>query len=176
MNSFDLNTLLLALYFVTPGIVVVKAQDLTVASPERNWGAKTFALISYSAINLLLYQLLHPAINALYSLFHFSPILSVPALIASKSIDFGSVFWLSFALPGILGLATGIAPHFAWFRRCFPTIQHPQPSAWDFLFARQKRAYTLIFHLKSGEKIAGFYEEGGYASARDSGHLLERQN
>lgn len=167
MIGFGLTTLLLAIYFITPGVVALKARDLAVASPERNWGEKTLELISFGALNLFLYQLIVlPAINALYSLFHQPPALSVPALITSQSISFGSTIWLSFVLPGILGWLSGTIPQSYRFQRLSRgIIPHPQPTAWDFLFANRYKYYALIFHLKSGYKVAGLYQEGAFVSA-----------
>lgn len=43
-------------------------------------------------------------------------------------------------------------------------VQLPYPTAWDFLFDQRPEAFVLL-HLKSGEKIGGYYGAGSYASA-----------
>lgn len=50
-----------------------------------------------------------------------------------------------------------------WLRRFAKLVVHPVPLSWDYIFSRGK-SYWVIFHLKNGQRIGGYYSSGSFAS------------
>ncbi len=71
-NILTIDALVFILYFITPGVITIKTQDLIIPADQRNWGELVLELISFSALNLCIYYLLFaPLVN------YFIPVIMV---------------------------------------------------------------------------------------------------
>ena len=68
-------------------------------------------------------------------------------------------------VPAVLAVITFLIRRSRWATRW---LQHPMPTAWDFLFA-QRRMLWVLFHLKDGRRIGGYFGRSSFASS----HPLE---
>jgi hypothetical protein len=160
MNVFNMDALLFVFYFITPGVVALWMHDQTVPSEKRNWGELLFGLLSYGGLNLLLYTLLTPVIQYLL------PVIPLVTSISHSTIDGGTLLWIDLILPAMIGFTSGVLPRARWFQKLFRgVVRHPDPTPWDHVFSDRYKCYGLLFHLKTGEKIAGIYGGNSYVSA-----------
>lgn len=44
-------------------------------------------------------------------------------------------------------------------------VVHPSPTGWDWFFGQAPRRNWILFHMKSGEVVGGFYGERSSASS-----------
>jgi hypothetical protein len=43
-------------------------------------------------------------------------------------------------------------------------VIHPSPTPWDFVFG-QRRSFWILFHLKSGQRLGGYYSTNSFTSS-----------
>jgi hypothetical protein len=157
---FNSDGLFFIIYLITPSVVALWVHDQFVPSEQRDWLGMLFWLISYGALNFLVYYLLSPLINAVL------PPITAPNPLGEGLIDYRSILFAAFILPAIVGFITGILPQAPWFQKLFRgKLLHPTPTAWDFIFGDRTKSYLILFHLKSGAKIGGLYSTQSYVSS-----------
>src|SRR4051794_5356680 len=139
----------LFLFFVVPGFISLSVYDLLVPSARRNLSESAIQLVSFSmfnvacwywAISLMAETHLREDHAAEYYLLMFGIIVISPSLLAI----------------GTYRLRTSDT------LRKF--VIHPSPTPWDFLFG-QRRAFWMLFHLKSGERLGGYYATNSFTSS-----------
>lgn len=144
-----LDTLNLFLFFVVPGFVSLKFYDLTVPSARRNFAESTLEVISFSMINLALWYWL-------------IDLMSFRGLRAnSPAAYYAAMFVILFVSPASLALITQRLLRSDFLRG---RIVHPTPLAWDYLFS-QGKSYWILCHMKSGQKVGGYYSQRSFASS-----------
>ncbi len=162
----------LFLFFVVPGFVSLSVYDLFVPSARRNLSESAIQVISFSMFNIALW---YWAISSMaetdlrqthpveYNIFAFGIIVVSPTLLAVATYRLRvSEALRKFAI-------------------------HPSPTPWDFLFG-QRRVFWILFHLKSGQRLGGYYSTNSFTSSfpndeeiyveclwkvDESGHFLE---
>lgn len=142
------QTLELFLIFVVPGFVAMKAHDLLVPAPARNWGDSLIEAVSYSMLNLGL-------------LFWLVALLQREGLQQQRPAAY---------LAGLFVVVVVAPVGWAVLARFFRTspllrkfVLHPSPTAWDFFFS-QRRPVWVLAHLKTGEMLGGLLAEHSCAS------------
>lgn len=139
----------LFLFFVVPGFVSLKVYDLMVPSARRDFSASIIEVISFSMINFAAWYWLIDLSNR-----------------NDLRIDAPVFYYLTMSLV-LLVSPTLLAIVGYWFlgsNFLRGRVVHPTPMSWDFLF-KQGRSYWLLFHLKSGQKLGGFYSSNSFASS-----------
>ncbi len=68
-----------------------------------------------------------------------------------------------FIVPAILGWLGSYLMQAPWLRQFAKLVIHPVPMSWDYVFSKGK-SYWIIFHLKNGKKIGGYYSTDSFAS------------
>ncbi len=135
------ETLVLFLVFVVPGFVAIKAHDLMIPAPRRNFGESIIEVISYSMINLAL-------------LFWGVVLLHRNGFPGKHPIwYFAGMFGILFLSPVLLAVASRYARQSELLRRF---LLHPAPTAWDHFFGRREHLWVLC-HLKDGRMVGGVY-------------------
>jgi len=149
MFDWSPTQFLLFAVLIAPGFVARSVYRLLVPSLRQDATSLTVELATYGMINLALVAWMIPFV------LHQGLIQERPAVFA-----LGMTAMLV-VIPASLGVVIFVVRRSRWATRWF---QHPMPTAWDFLFA-QRRALWVLFHLKSGERIGGFFGRESYASS-----------
>jgi hypothetical protein len=142
-------------FFVVPGFVAVRTYELIVPSERRSFGESFIDLIAYSFLIL-----------AFWTLPFFTVVNNRDAILASVGplgyfLLFGVIMVLIVGVsPVLLAIAYYKIRTLDFFRG---RIVHPSPTGWDWYFSREPRRVWILFHLKSGEVVGGFF--GGKSSA-----------
>lgn len=145
------ETLALFLFFIVPGFVAVRVYDLIVPSERRNFGESFVDLIAYSLLILTVWFL------PFYAL--------VSNRDSLKTGQYYGLFALGVVLvvvisPVVLAVAVYKLRTADFFRG---RVVHPSPTGWDWFFGKKPRTAYILFHLKSGEVVGGFF--GGKSAA-----------
>jgi hypothetical protein len=149
MNEWNPTQLLFFVVLIAPGFVATSVYRLLVPSPRRDPTSFTVELASYGMVNLALVSWMIPAV------LDARLMKEQPGMFAAGMLTMLAV------VPAFLALLTFAARRARWATRWF---QHPMPTAWDFLFS-QRRALWVLFHLKDGQRIGGFFGRESYASS-----------
>ncbi|MBM4045281.1 MAG: hypothetical protein FJ279_09220 [Planctomycetes bacterium] len=149
MTTLTVENLQLFLIFVVPGFIALKVYALRIPGERLDVSSAMLDAITYSMANLGLMSWLvillrresfaanHPV---LFLLGTFVILVITPALLA-------------------LGVCSFRTSEFAkrW-------LVHPAPSGWDFFFS-QRRPCFILFHLRNGKLLGGFYGMRSFASS-----------
>jgi hypothetical protein len=143
------GTLDLFLFFVVPGFVSISVYDLLVPSGRWNLSESAIQIISFSMLNVAIW---YWAISSMAEadLRHIHPV-------AYNILMFGIIV----VSPALLAIAT-YRLRIAEALRKFAV--HPSPTPWDFLFG-QRRVFWILFHLKSGQRLGGYYSTRSFTSS-----------
>jgi hypothetical protein len=135
--------------FIVPGFVALKVYDLLVPAERRDFGGSMVEAITYSMVNL--------------AIMSWAVILLRQGGFAQKHPFLYIVSTVGILLVAPAGLAIGVyalrVSKLAnrWF-------QHPMPSGWDYFFRKQRTCW-ILFHLKNGKKLGGFFSDESFASS-----------
>lgn len=144
------------LYFsllVAPGFVATSVYRLLVPSPRRDPAGFALELASYGMVNLALVSWMVPFVLD-------------RELVRERPWVFAlGMCAMLLVVPTVLAVITFLIRRSRWATRW---LQHPMPTAWDFLFA-QRRMLWVLFHLKDGRRIGGYFGRNSFASS----HPLE---
>jgi hypothetical protein len=149
MEKLTPETLQLFLLFVVPGFVALKTYKLFVPGERLEAGAALMDAVVYSMVNYAImwwpiYILTRPGFadhhHRWFVTGTFAVLLIAPAGLAWALYRFRASEWAS------------------------ARFQHPIPMAWDYFFAL-KRPCFMLFHLKSGERIGGFFGKKSFVSS-----------
>lgn len=149
MNIWDESKILLFIAFVVPGFIAIKAYELLVPSRYIDSSRQIVDAVSYSCIN---YAIL------------LWPIYFVESRIAfDKAPSLYILFWsfVLFVAPIVWVVAWRFLRQWSLFQSFIP---HPVQKPWDFVFGK-RRCYWVVVTLKDGEKIAGKFGTGSFASS-----------
>lgn len=148
MPDIALDNLQLILTLIVPGFVAVRVYDLLIPAERRDFSKMIIDVFAYSVFifPLIAWPLYSLQVNGFpidrplaYIYVYVGLILVVPTALSSIVVFLRKKGW-------------------------FPSLPHPSPTAWDFIFSQEK-AFWLIFHLKDGRRIGGFFAEKSFASA-----------
>lgn len=143
-DLLSLDKLTLFLIFVVPGFIAMKTYDLLVPAERRDFGSAIIDVITYSIINLAIFGWIIP-------------------LLFGWSLNWGSgyLYFVLFGAPVILSVVARLL-------RAIPLLKgwliHPTPTGWDHFFGKGTPCW-IVFHLKSGNIIGGFYSGESLASS-----------
>lgn len=151
VGLLNLQVLGIFLFYVVPGVVATKVYNSLIPTERRNFADILVELITFSMFYLALFFWLIALVNRAdvrsnATLYNFLVLLSV------------------FILPAVLGWIGSALGQATWVRRLVGTVTHPIPTAWDYVFSRGE-TYWIRFHLKTGEKVGGYYGLKSFASA-----------
>lgn len=143
------DTLVLFLFFVVPGFVAMKVYDLLVPSERRNFADSLIEVVSFSMLNLavvfwLIAEVNKPEFRSAHPVWYY---------LATFGVLFVAPACLAVGARSLLasGLLRG-------------RVLHPTPTGWDFFFGKGRPCW-MLFHLKSGMKLGGFYAGASFASS-----------
>lgn len=149
MNIWDINSLLIFILFVVPGVITLKIYELASPARQVDTSKQIVDAITYSCINYAVmlapimwvergnWSNLHPAA---YSAFNVFVILGFPVLLA---------------------IAWTLTRRTTFAQRYLP---HPTQKPWDYVFGK-KGSYWVVVSLKTGKKIAGLYSDDSFTSS-----------
>lgn len=151
------EAVILLLYLVVPGYIATKVYDLLAPGERRSLGDAIVEILAWSFILLMfwfwpfavLYQYKDSlSVGPRYLIVFVLTILSVfvtPILAAYL------VYWVRHR--GFIGHAPK------------GSSSHPSPTSWDWFFSEQANNYYVRFHLKTGEKLGGYFGENSFATS-----------
>ena len=70
----------------------------------------------------------------------------------------------AFIVPAFLGWLASYLLQSPRLRRFAKLVVHPVPTSWDYIFSRGE-PYWIILHLKTGERVGGYYGGKSFASS-----------
>lgn len=141
----------LALFFVTPGLIMLFVRNLFVSNRRPPLSE---ALLAYVALSVVYQALVFPIFEAW----------------TDVSSESDSLMWLAllFAGPTIIGLLLGLNARAGWLRWCLNRVgvnlAHPIDSAWDWRFTDCPTCWVMVV-LKDGTKWAGHLGENSFMSS-----------
>lgn len=141
----------LFLFYVVPGVIATWVYTTFIPSEQRKYGDYLVEVIVFSMFYLALFFWLIALIDS--------------ANVRSNAVLYNLLVVLTvFIIPAVIGWGGSALSRARWVRRLVGKISHPVPTAWDYVFASGK-AYWIRFHLKTGEKLGGYYSTESFASA-----------
>ena len=107
----NVNGLVIVFYLILPGFISIKAYEVLVPSPRRNWGDSIIEALIFGSINFVV---VIPLLNAANSC----------------SIWLGYLLWVIslFALPIVWAVLFYKIPQWKFFKEF---LRNPCPTAWD---------------------------------------------
>ncbi len=150
MSSLTPNTWLLILFALVPGFVANRVFALWCPTQKQDWEKALLEPITWSAINLLFWWWL------------VLPILQTPF----EQLSGWHLLWVNAIVCAVS--PTILASVWYWFRTREWTHQklgldHPTPRGWEF-FLRKTPHFFVLFHLKNGKMVGGYFGPKSYAS------------
>lgn len=155
-NILKPETLALFLFFVVPGFLAIRVYDLIVPSERRNFGQSVIDVVTYSLLNLAVWFL------PLVLLLNNPAVLPKVNTFLYYVVILAGVIIVVFLSP--VALAVGYHRFLTW-KRLRGILVHPVPTGWDWFFGQEPRTCWILFHLKSGAKVGGFYGGDSFASS-----------
>lgn len=147
----NLQVLPIFLFLVAPGVVASTVYSYLVPSERRKLADYLVEVVTFSMVYLALFFWL---LALLYNAYLQSNILLLVVL----------TLLTAFILPAFLGWLVSYLLQTRSLRRFVKSSIHPMPTAWDYIFSRG-RPYWIIFHLKTGERVGGYYGRDSFASS-----------
>lgn len=147
----NLQVLPIFFFYVAPGVVATTVYSYLIPSEKRKLTDYLVELVTFSVFYL--------------ALFFWLVALLYRVDIQSNAFFFNLLVLLTiFVVPAFLGWLASYLLQASWMRRLVKTVVHPVPTSWDYIFSRGE-PYWIIFHLKTGEKIGGYYGSKSFASS-----------
>jgi len=147
----NLQVLPIFLFLVAPGVVATTVYSYIIPSERRKLADYLVEVVTFSMLYLALFFWL---VALLYNAYLQSNIFLLILL----------TLLTAFILPAFLGWFASYLLQTHWLRRFAKFSVHPMPTAWDYIFSRGK-PYWIIFHLKTGERVGGYYGGKSFASS-----------
>ena len=155
------NVFLTIVYFVIPSAIALWIYDHIIPGEKRDWGS---SIVVYACYGVLLYAISWALLQL------FRPVWP-PSMIAlpqfQASIDYRFLVLGCLVVPVCAGLIAALVPKLgarSLKKLSHGLILHPEPTDWDFVFAQRKEPFFLLFHLKDGTMIGGYYEADSYVT------------
>ena len=150
MFSIAPDKWLIILFTIVPGFIAYRVYALWCPAAKQDWEKMLVEFVAYSLINLLFWL----------------PWVIPLAMTPSDKINYWEV-WAAALLVCLISpslLATlWYKARSKWLHRWFG-LDHPIPRAWDH-FIQKHRQYFVLFTLKGGRKMGGYYGPNSYTSA-----------
>lgn len=151
------ETLVYFLFFVVPGFVAVRTYELIVPSERRSFGESFVDLIAYSFLVLAVWTL------PFFAVVNNRQAIEAAIGVAGYLLLFGVIVVLIVAVsPVLLAIAFYKIRTLKFFQ---DKIVHPSPTGWDWYFGQKPRRAFILFHMKSGEVVGGFFGGKSIASS-----------
>jgi hypothetical protein len=151
------EAIILLLYLIVPGYVAVKVYDLLAPGERRSFADTIIDILAWSFILMLFW--FWPFIT----LYEYSDRLS---MWLHYLIAFVLTILAVFATPVLAAYLMYTVRHRGFVRGVAEGSSfHPSPTSWDWFFSEKANNYYVRFHLKTGEKIGGYYGENSFATS-----------
>ncbi len=149
-----LNQIVVFLAFIIPGFVLARVKRMAYPTMEV---ATADTMLDSLALSCVIHALAAPVWYLTYIRGWY---LTHPAVFALLALG------ILLLLPGLLGLVyiKGSSTKVGRAAREFLGLPHPDPTAWDYLF-RKQRAYWIWLTFKSGKMMAGLFGPNSFASS-----------
>jgi hypothetical protein len=148
MFNLTPNTWLLLLFTVVPGFIANRIYALKCPSPKTDWEKAVLEPIACSVVNLVLwFPLVIPILRTPFEQIDEYRLMLAGFLVCLVSPALLALFWY-------------------WFRvRVLASygLDHPTPRGWDY-FLSGKRQFWVLFHLKNGKMVGGYFGAKSFAS------------
>ena len=149
MSIWELDRLILFLFFFIPGFISLKVYDLLVPREYRDFSRSLFEAVGYSALNYaVLLSLIIPTLSGDFPIKH---ILWDIILLVVTMVIFPILWPILFFLISTSRLGAKF-------------IIHPMRKPWDYVFS-MRQVYWVIVHLRDGRKIGGRFDRKSFASS-----------
>ena len=137
---------------VLPGFIAQTVYDLFIPHGERDASSNFFLGLAYGTVNFgLTWPLTFWAVSALSQNGVLIEVLAYAALLFSLVV-----------FPALIGLATYRLRNSSLLSKW--GFLGPHPTSWDGFFAKRETCW-IIFALKNGDRIGGYYGLGSRASS-----------
>lgn len=146
----NIQILPIFLFYVVPGVVATKVYSYLIPSERRKLADYFVELITFSMFYLALF-------------FWLIGLLYMPSVQSNIYLFYLLVLVTVFIIPAFLGWLGSYLIQASWLRHFTRLVVHPIPMAWDYIF-RKGKSYWVVFYLKNGEKIGGYYSSVSFAS------------
>lgn len=149
MPDLSIEKLVLFLFGVTPGFIAMQVYALKCPPAKREWHNSLIEIVTYSLINL-----------AIWHRWVFPLVMTPYEQIDAKELT-AAIICVCFISPSLLSLGWYELRTHVLHRKL--KMDHPTPRAWDY-FVRKQKEYWVLFHLKSGKLLGGYFGGNSYAS------------
>lgn len=151
------EAVILLLYVVVPGYVVVKVYDLLAPGERRSVGEAIIDILAWSFMLMLLWFWPFAA------MYEYSDLLSTWF---RYLILFVLTILAVFVTPLLAAYLLYRVRHRGFLRGGAKGSSTPaSPTSWDWFFSENASNYYVRFHLKTGEKLGGYYGENSFATS-----------
>lgn len=152
--EISIEQISLFLVFVLPGLISLKVFSLIVPTKTRGVSEFLFDGLFYTSLNLIF------LIPIYFYLLRFE-----------ESLDYW-VFVIFYFSMLLLSIGFPFFVYWLYSKESFTKrFLLPFPTSWDYFFIKRESCF-IIFHLKDGEKIGGYYGEKSYScSYPDEGSI-----
>jgi hypothetical protein len=151
------EAVILLLYLVVPGYIATKIYDILAPGERQGFGEAIIDILAWSFILMLFWFWPFAA------LYQYSELLST-----------GSRYLIAFVLTILAVFVTPPLAAYLLFRvrnrgylrgLAKGVSSHPSPTSWDWFFSENANNYYVRFHLKTGERLGGYYGENSFATS-----------
>ena len=151
------EAVILLLYLVVPGYIATKVYDLLAPGERRTLAEAIIEILAWSFILLMLW---------------FWPFAVVYQY--SDSLSVGLRYLIVFVLTILSVFVTPVLAAYLIYRvrhhgfvkgTAKGSSSHPSPTSWDWFFSENANNYYVRFHLKTGERLGGYFGENSFATS-----------
>ncbi len=148
MPDLTLERLQLFLLVVLPGVIAIKVYDLFYPPEKRDFGSSLLEAVAYGLINLAFW---------VWPLLHINQ----KGFMEQHPVWYALLSFCFLVLsPGGLALLAVKARNTRWVGS---RLGYPTKTAWDDFFKRRRECW-ILFHLKDGKMLGGYFGPKSYAS------------
>lgn len=149
MPDLTLERLQLFLLVVMPGIIAIKVYDLFYPPEKRDFGSSLLEAAAYGLLNMGIW--VWPVVH-----------INKKEFIEQYPVWY-AILSFCFLVLSPVGLAL-VAVKIRNTQRLGRLLGYPTKSAWDVFFRRRQECW-ILFHLKNGKLLGGYFGEKSYATA-----------
>lgn len=149
MPDLTFDKLIFFVFAVAPGFIALQVYGLKCPSPNKDWSNSLVEVITYSLVNLSLWiwwvlSLIRRPFDELNKLELTAAFLLI-CVVSPASLSLGWFYLRTRILHRWLG------------------VDHPTPRGWEH-FVRNHHEYWVLFHLKTGKMLGGYFGGRSYAA------------
>jgi len=150
MAGITPDKLIWVIIFLVPGFVASRIYALRCPSQKLDWDKAVLEFLAYSLFNLI------------GSFWLVMPILkTTPEEWVGWQLSLVGL-WVCFVSPTFLALVWSWLRTRSWIHHKLG-MDHPVPRGWDY-FLLHNRHFWVLFHLKEGKLLGGYFGERSFAS------------